>query len=332
MRMIVGMPRSGTQWLLKLFNERKDTAAFGETLFWSRWYVPPREDGAYDDEQIQRAVTRLKRHAITSVAGSEPGCLKNVTMENLPEILDRAFADFRAPATPAELFRHLAATIAEAEGATIGIEKTPNHVNWIDRIIEAMPEVRFVVAMREPYGFMLSYKHLLDNKSYTFKWRYHPVMAALAWRTFVRSVRAAKHTHPDHIEVIWLHEIKKDSRAVLERVQRFFMLPVEDDLAERVPPDNSSFRAGKRPELKSEDIFWMNLLTGKEIAASGFERRKIPFQPLRIIGSCILLPFWSLVKVYRLNRNTDGSLTEYVWKYLRPGRASDPDGADAPLS
>ena len=110
--------------------------------------------------------------------------------------------------------------------------------------------------------------------------------------------------------------------SVLTEVQVFFGLDPADDLAGVVPADNTSFPDRAPPPLRGDEVFWMNLLAGREIRAAGYERQPVPFQPLRIILSMLLIPFWIVRQYVHFRRRTGGSLFGYVWNWLRPRRES----------
>ena len=153
---IVGMPRAATTWMCKCLNEHPDACAFGETLFWGRQYVRPGHGGEHTPEEIERIEQRLASgHCVREMAGVGPGSLRHVTPECFGALLRDAWGPLRRGAAPGELFAALCRSVADAEGKRLAVEKTPHHLNWIDRISEALPGARFVVMVREPYGFML---------------------------------------------------------------------------------------------------------------------------------------------------------------------------------
>lgn len=335
---ITGMSRAGTQWMCKCLNEHSQAAAFGESMFFGRRYVPPAPDGLYHAAQY----CELRRHlladgsCIHSTAGGGPGSLKRLTLRDIGPLVERLFPDDAPPMTPGACFRRLARAIAEAEGKPLAIEKTPHHLNWIDRILAHLPEARFVVMVREPYSFMLSYKHQGDRKAervrIAFARRYHPLAAALIWRASIRTAADVATRHPDRSLVTPFDLLRVDAAGTLERVQRFLGLPVEP-IAERVPPDNTSFPGGVRPHLQPEDLFWMRLIAGRAMRTHGFTPRPTPFAPLRIAWSMLRLPWWAVRNYLDLRSRVGGSTLGYLWRWLKPGRsARDETRASPPRS
>lgn len=322
-RFIVGMSRAGTNWLSKSLNEHSDVAVFGETLFWGRGFVQPKHGRGYTSKEVMALQEKFRMPGFfRATIGEGPGCLKHVTEQNLPRIIDDAFSTVSSPISPGELFLHIAKAIATAEGKLFSVEKTPHHVLWIDRILEELPNARFVVMIRDPYEFMLSYKHQGDRKppavKRMFKKMYHPLGAALVWRGYMRASNAAVRHYAEQVLLVNMGEIRRNPQDVSERVQRFFLLePVVR--AEQIPPDNSSFPNGSKSELRNDDVFWMNIIGKKEMNRFRFKRRPTPtFMSYRITMSIIRLPFWVLWTLNFRRKIVEMPLLKYLLRWLHP--------------
>ncbi len=335
---MAGMPRAATTWLCRCFNEHPDTASFGETLYWGRGYVEPRgEGGRYTPEQVDAVLARLKGgECITSVIGARAGSLRNITRDTLPGVLDRMREELPERPTAGELFVGVCRAIGRAEGKSIVVEKTPHHINWLDRIMQQMPGVKIVVLLREPYSFMLSYKHQGDRKREHvrrhFALRYHPLACALVWRACMKAAEAAEARYPAQFLVVQNDDIRKNPGSVLDRVQEFYDLPTHVpgcQIAEKVKPENTSFPSQEghdaaRPELCAEDVFWMNLIGGRTMARSGYIKRSVPREPIRIAWSIARLPVWAIRNFFSLRRRVGGSIVAYLWRWVATPRRGVP--------
>jgi len=317
-RFVVGMPRSGTEGLTRRLNTRPDVAAFGETLYWGRHWVEPDADGRYGPGELERVIAGIVSEGLVTTIGGSFGALASVDRDGLRRLLEDALrpADGDPRPTPGETFRRVGAAIAAAEGTRVWIEKTTHHVNWIDRILEHLPNARFVVMLREPYGFMLSYKHQGDRRPEAerraIERLYHPLWASLVWRGAVRAAEDAAARHPQRVMVVWLHEL--DER--LATIQRFLGLdPVE--LPSPPSSANTSFPGGRRPELRPEDLFWMNLVNRGRMRDRGLETRSVPAAPRRITGSILRLPWWAGRSYLTMRRMTRGSVLGYLARWIR---------------
>jgi hypothetical protein len=319
------MPRAGTTWLVKTLNLHPDVAAFGETQFWGRTYVEPGPESSYGPAQLEAVAANLKRSLKTSLSaiGEGPGCLRALKPEGIDAFVDGVFEGLRPPLAPAEVFTRFCAAVAAAEGKRCCVEKTPHHVNWLDRIWKAMPGARVVLMTREPYGFALSYKHadrietVGDKRA--FRRLYHPLGCALVWRTSLRAARRAARLRPSQTLLVDLAEIRAGEAAVLDRVQRFLGLQPAA-VAGSLPPDNTSFPEGGNPELQPEDLFWINLLCGRGMREMSVARRPVGFAPWRLLLSVLELPLWTFWKLRDLHRRGAGRTLKYVWRWLRPVR------------
>ncbi len=332
-RLIVGMSRAATTWLCKCLNEHTQACAFGESLFWGRRFVEPAAGGRYDAQQVEALRRRLRDGgSVYPFVGSGPGTLKRITLENFPSTVDSAFRELPAKPTPGEVFVKFTRMVACAEGKQCAVEKTPHHVNWMDRILRELPDARFVVMVREPYGFMLSSKHFGDEKNPAmrrrFRRRYHPLGNALVWRGYMRAALAASDRWPRQTLLMRYDEIERDPAAVLARVQEFFGLRIED-LAARVPRDNTSFIERSRPELRGDDMFWMNLVAGRVMKRSGFQTRRFRLDPIRVSWSMARLPWWALSNAISFRRMLSGSSMSYFWRWLRPSSGASGSATEA---
>lgn len=327
--MIVGMPRAATAWLCKSLNEHPEVAAFGESLYWGRRYIEPRGfGGTYTPEQVQQLADRLRSGScIHDVSGEGSGNLRNISKENFESVVDAVLARLGDSPTPGELFIALCDVIAEAEGKRIGIEKTPHHINWIDRITGALPNAKFAIMLREPYSFMLSYKHQGDRKREfvrkQFRRRYHPLACAVVWRGCMKAaIGVAKHD-PDRALMIEHNDLRSDPAAQLERVRSFFELP-PPALPGTIPMANSSFPDGTRPELRADDIFWMNRIAGRLLIQAGYRRQPTPRNAAAVAFICwsiLRLPLWAILNLFSLKRRTSGSIFVYLRRWLKPAAA-----------
>lgn len=323
-RFIVGMSRAGTTWVAKCLNEHPDAAVFGETLFWGRQYVEPGPDGRHDAAGLARLVAKLKHVLPLSTMPKSPaeagsaGDLKRVTLEDYPDLVDRAFADAPPSLAPGEAFLRYARAFAEAEGKPLFIEKTPHHLNWIGRILAALPDARFAVLVRDPYDFMLSYKHQGDRQApetrRMFDRLYHPIACAQIWRGYARAALDAAKRPGGAIHLVRFEALAADPAGEMRRIQEHFGLAPEP-LHERVPPDNTSFPEGERKRLASRDEACMTFLAAREIAALGYSSRPSASRAA-VAAAALTLPAWGARNLLALRRQTQ-SLAPYLWRWIK---------------
>jgi hypothetical protein len=320
------MARSGTTWLGRTLAEHPDIAVFGETSFWGRLHVPPASDGLYGEKQLARvqSIQRMREWRVTTYDDS--GILKRTRPDQYSALIDSVFAEMRPPIAPADVFRRIALALAQSEGKSHVVEKTPHHIHWLPEIAALFPQSKFVVLARDPAGFMLSYLHLGNRlesplqRALDRSWR-HPLIAAVAWRAYMHSIASALAEYGDRIELVATRELRESPREVLKRVQSFLGVDVYD-LAPVAPPRGSSFDGRRRPELESEDVFWIGLVAGDLARRNGYEIASLPRRPLRIAASVLLVPFVAIVTAVRLPWIVRRSFGDYLSRWLRVPRNS----------
>ena len=192
-RFILGMPRAGTQAMMRALNADSSVAAFGETLYWGRNWVEPNEHGELDAESIERIASSFDNNHL-------------VPSEGTGSIADDGYALGAKAAeavrtctpgmNPGEVFARMCEGVLEYTQRSYWVEKTPHHLQHLDRITRYMPNARFVVMLRSPASFLRSYKHQGDRKDpetrKKFHRLYHPALASLVGRgTYRASINAA---------------------------------------------------------------------------------------------------------------------------------------------
>lgn len=314
---IVGMSRAGTTWVGKCLNEHPEAMVFGESLFWGRAYIDPKQkDGAYTDSQLELILGNLEKFSCAAFLGHQSGNLKNVSREKLSLICGELKKELFDQPKPSEVFLRFSNKLLEIENKAVAIEKTPHHIHWLSRILTNLPDARFIVMVRDPYGFMLSYKHQGDRQPSAlrkkFKKLYHPIVCAYLWRGYFRSSIEAVKTYPKQTLLVFTHEMKQQPSKTLLKIQNFLLLEPIFGLDLRVPPDNSSFPNDCRPSLNSVDLFWVNCIASKEIQEFDFTSQVNTTKPLGIMMSVLTLPFWAIWASWHLYRSTEGSFVKYL--------------------
>ncbi|MEM8873938.1 MAG: sulfotransferase [Planctomycetota bacterium] len=300
---VVGTSRGGTTWLSKVLNCHPRIACFGESGFFGRHWFEPDADGRLSGTQVREKFDG----AIAGTWGPHTGDVGTLRRANTPELhaalRERLEPMTAAGGTVAEVFDAYAGAFGVAEGKPLVIEKTPHHVNHVDRILDAVPDAKFIVTLRDPYSFMRSYK--FQGQQYDAERRahaervYHPITCALIWRRYFRSVFELETTHADRVFRFDIGALADREEAVLDDLQDF--LSVERaPLAGQVPRDNSSFPSGQREELGAGDVWWMNRIAGPEIDAGGWPRRSAG----GMVGllPALTLPIWAVRNFGHLRR------------------------------
>ncbi|WP_269527015.1 sulfotransferase family protein [Coraliomargarita parva] len=314
---ICGMSRGGTTWLGYCLNEHPDIAVFGESLFWGRYYVNPSSGGRYSTDDIERII-KFQKSSSRAYFGNDIGCLKHIDRDRWAEIV----LSLRGKkCTPGELYQILAERVSQLELKSVVVEKTPHHVNHVARISEFFPDSRFIVMVRNPYSFMLSYKNQGLQKSreqqLSLSKYFHPIGCALIWKAYARQALIVSGSLSNRVLLIRFEDMLVDPQDIWRRVLTFLgvtscELPVIEDR-------NSSFTKHDRPTLSKSDVFWMNLISGQLIRELGYGREPAGYPLKSIIASLFQLLPWALYLCRDISGRTSSGIIRYAFHWFKKG-------------
>lgn len=169
---VVGCPRSGTTWLQLLLSQHPDVATGQETHLFSRY--------------LRRLDARWQQEADDH--GRKVGLQASLTRPQFDGLL-RDFAD--------GVFSRLAST---KPGATVLVEKTPNHVHDWELMLRLFPDAWFLHVIRDPRGVVCSLRHA--SRTWGADWAPEGVIeAATAWARAVEEGRRIASATPRYKEV-----------------------------------------------------------------------------------------------------------------------------------
>lgn len=275
-RFIVGLPRAGSTWLCRTLNCHQDIFAFGETMYWGKRYTYPNSLGQYNYASLRKVFNNLTSIDYETTVGIQGyGNSQYLNRDRIVEILTTVLTNIDLPTAPGTFFNDFCSLMAEAEQKKFWIEKTPHHIHYYDRILNFLSNAHFIVLLREPYSFILSYKHQKGHKNTVesrkrFKDRYHPIGCALVWKRTCNKAHQLLKKHPENCLIVDYSELFSDTDNVLRKILSFLHIS-SDNLIADGDPLFSSFDSGKKPKLQARDIFWMNLIAGPEIRRMGYK-------------------------------------------------------------
>ncbi len=317
-RLIVGMPRGGTTAMMRALNADGRVAAFGESLFWGRAWVEPREDGGFDAAGLERIAELLRKKALTP--RGDPGGLSEDGRD-----LSAAAADvvlgMPVGSRPVEVFEAIGEAIAKTSGRRIWVEKTPHHLQHLDRIFQAMPDARVVVMLRTPVDFLRSYKHQGDRKALeikkVFHRLYHPMLASLVCRRGLQEGIRASKRWPDALLMVRLEEVREDPTEVMGRIRAHLRLPDFSDV--EFGQANSSFEGVTKPPnpLSPVETTWLRLLVGKNARALDMPMPDRRVVPIRFLCSVLSLIPWGIRNWKTVSRLDQGGIRGMIRRWLR---------------
>lgn len=321
---IVGMARAGTTWMMNSLNMHPEIVAFGETAYFGANWHEPDLNGEYGTEHLRKVKAYLKQVNMHTCYEGEEGGIVGLTPDTQARIVEKAFDELPSGVTPGQVFLKFASAIQGISGKALVVEKTPHHINWIDRILTSFPEAKFICMLRDPYEFMLSYKHqpgTSEESRRYFERIYHPLGAAVVARGYYKAADKLEKLPNQQRMFVRMEDIREDPKDVMCRAIKFLGHSVPASYApssQRLSSFNrrNAMSASHNHRLETEDIYWMNLIAGSEIRASGYNLLTQKTNPLRIFTSYAQLPFWGIGTMQRFRRRIGRSWIKYLLRWV----------------
>jgi len=230
-----------------------------------------------------------------------------------------------------ELFRGLMGEQMRSVGKERWGNNVPRDVFCLNDILLCCPDAKFLVCIRDPRDFLLSYKgkwkiaekdHIARLKSL-----YHPVVTTLLWLSSMRAIRAAEENIPqDQIMVQRYEELVSDPHAAVKRVCAFLdiefeaaMLDVSDHNSSEETDATGIFdrSVGRwRSLLAPDEVAVAQLLAGRMMAQFGYGCVQTGASKLRVAAQLLKTPA-ALYRALEANSGTRGPLPKYLYQRLR---------------
>lgn len=301
---ITGFSRGGTTWMCRCLNSHPDIFSFGETSFWGRNYLGDRK---YTKQDIQELLLKLAESDL------ENGTLdnSNLTYDKISNIL----SNLNLPSDPSSIFSFICNSLSLEKNAKYVVEKTPHHINHIDRIRHYYPDSKIIIMDRDLLGFYLSYKNLFlikkGEKRKQFRRNFHPLGVILVYKKYKRSIskyRKWKNTFYIHFD-----SIKADGNFVLSEVQDFLNV-INYNI--NIGKTNSSYQnQNVSKDLSLEDKIWIRLFSKEKSVLLSV--KDIFIAPLSILISIVKLPLWCIFIFMNITRVSAGNPFNYLLRLLR---------------
>lgn len=297
LRLIVGMSRSGTTSLVHALNMRGDVAAFGETAFWG---LPlSRIQNGLTQKQLMDLADHYNRAHMTTLDTQLQTSI--VSKNDLAQSMAESISRLPVGVNSGQVFLAIGETVADVYNKPYWVEKTPFHLMYVDEIIARFPDSRIVVCIRSPEAFLLSYKHLGDQKGEivqkNLKSLYHPILASIVCLKNIKTAQRISKVYPDNILVLRLEDTRKEPTQTLGQVYAHLKLPASD--IKEFPKTNSSFKSKNEltKELSAIDRFWLKFLVGQESEKLGYDITKSSANIGSVIISVFTLLIWPIKNI-----------------------------------
>lgn len=325
---VVGTPRSGTTLMAKVLGRHSRLFMPGETHFFDDIYA--HRDSLGDFEHVEG------RNNIAARLASHYGRYWEIPdQERVDRIIHEqpeAWASWREGMRDyRDAFSGFMEMQMEVAGKARWGNNAPRDIFNVDEILAFYPQAKFVVCVRDPRDFLLSYKGKWkvtgDEHVERLRKLYHPVITSLLWKSSMRQLAGIKAKVPAGNLVIVRYE---DLVNMPEETVRRICAVVEEDFEQQmldVEESNSSTGQQKkgifatsvqrwRSELTLAEIAVAQRLTGSEMQALGYQQEAINAPILGVVGTYLGAPF-AFVRAMRANAEMRGPLIPYLARRVR---------------
>ena len=251
---IVGYIHTGTSLLKSML--RKDPTLFtaaGETHFYQDLNRYRRQFANLDDPQVFRDYVYLivaLAHLGTKRANQRQDEYSLATFNLSEEQFDAVVAGAKraAEAVPAErrhaaLFGFVMDELTRLHGKQRWLEKTPEHVYFLQQILGVRPDARVIELVRDPRAALSSRKHRrtdewLDAKESQEQvepdrtTNYDPLIDSYMWKESIDSAKDARKKFPGRVLSLRYEDMVSEPEAIIHRVCDFLDLPFRPEFLE----------------------------------------------------------------------------------------------------
>lgn len=307
---IVGYIHTGTSLLKSML--RKDPTLFtaaGETHFYQDLNRYRRQFADLDNPQVfceyvyhltalaylgtKRANQRQEEYNLATFN------LDEARFERVVAGAKRAAEDVPAPQRHAALFGLVVDELTRLDGKQRWLEKTPEHVYFLQQILSVRADARVIDLVRDPRAALSSRKHRrtdewLDAKEAQEQvepdrtTNYDPLIDSYMWRESVDSARDARRAFPSRVLTVRYEDMVSEPEPTVRRICDFLDLPFRPEFMEVGWINATSKNAQNAGEGISRAAVdrWKKSLTPEEIYICQTALRRelkefgYPFEPI----------------------------------------------------
>ncbi|MDX2473229.1 MAG: sulfotransferase, partial [Candidatus Krumholzibacteria bacterium] len=237
---VVGAPRTGTTLTMGILNKHSQVHLYNEVHYSERIYDTMPNDGILDSTELEKAAGRLlKLSPWKKGAGSSDSDLSH---------LISAAQNFGG--RHSSIFEAFLTGESHAHGKVIWGDSSPQDVLYIARLKRWYPDAKFIGVVRDPRGFLASYKNYYRKELKSYRNRFNPLANSLLWRSYMRSLQSAKSSKlgPD-VHLLHYEDLVRSPEPEIQRMCSFLGIPYEESMLE-VGQQNSSYFSVKEDHKK----------------------------------------------------------------------------------
>ena len=285
---VVGAPRTGTTLVKAILNRHPRIHLFDEVHFFERVWDDREQIGDLASPFSQTmAIQRLRE--IVRRFGSDPEVADVLTVEAYRR---RLMDEGR---TYANLLRILLQTGAERRGAARWGDSSPQDVLYLSTILDWYPDARIIALVRDPRGFLASYKNYWRRGVSSYRERYNPLTNSILWKSYMSAVLEAQRApRAEAVLTLRYEDLTADPERWVRRLCEHVGESWDPAMLD-VEAANSSFEEGSDPSAPPRrGIFatsaerWRDELTPTEVWVGerifGSVMREMGYEPAALEG------------------------------------------------
>ena len=233
---IVACPRSGTTILQSLLAAHPAIVSFPETNFFPRLF--PRPPEVCPEGMASRRAHKLL-HRLLGATGHGDLSERVPAVHDPIDVYVSAFVD-------------LLDTIALREGGRVWVEKTPQHLRFVDLIETTVPDPKFVHIVRDGREVVASLYAVSHEHPETWGGQLELSTCVRRWLKAMR--RTQRHLVKSNHVCVRYDELLRDPEAELSRLCHFLDVPYDTEMGSRA--------AGEAPRLIWPNETWKSGVLG----------------------------------------------------------------------
>ena len=277
---VVGAPRTGTTLVRDILNNHPRIHLFDEVHFFERVWDDRESLGDLTaGESRDKAFARLR--GIVRAFGQDQAVAEMLISAEFERRLSREGGGYRG------LLAALLKSGAELRGAAHWGDSSPQDILYLPTLFSWFPDARVVALVRDPRGFLCSYKNYHRRGVPSYRERYNPFTNSVLWRSYMSALLEFRSgPQGDSLHSLYYERLVTDPeaevRALCTHVGVDFvpaMLDVARANSSFVPDSDTASQRGIvttsrerwRQELTATEIWLGERIFGKTMVALGYE-------------------------------------------------------------
>ncbi len=321
---VIGTPRSGTTLMAKILGRHPDLFMPGETHFFEDIYARRDELGKPENTKSCHAIAER----LSNLYERYYELPDQKRIDNLFHNFNASHEILTSCQDYTDILTWFMSIQMEGMGKSRWGNNAPRDLFHFREIHNFYPDAKFVISVRDPRDFLLSYKGKWkitgDKHVERLKKLYHPVITSLLWKSSMRLLDDIKQTIPNENFIIvnyesLVHDPEKIITAVCETIDvkyRPELLKVDSHNSSSGDQGHGIFTSSIekwKNDLSPEEIIISQWIVGKEMNGLGYQIEDKKTNIMRLIMLIGSTPF-ALWNALQANKDVRGPLFPYLAK------------------